>query len=190
MFNVIQTRGPSVGAAVCVAVALAWAAAGTTASAEPPPRVVRFMGASAAETLTGADRVEVFRVSTKRAREDDPEAGGYVVTATGRSQDTAFAGRLAAVLLDEKSYRFDANRVGGFEPVVVLKVWKGQRWVEVLLSFATDELVVRAPGAKDGAVRSAQADAGPARRELLGLVRQALPDDARLKALPETMPRD
>ena len=39
----------------------------------------------------------------------------------------------------------------GFEPVVVLKVWKGQRWVEVLLSFATDELVVRAPGAKDGA---------------------------------------
>ena len=187
MFNVIQMWGAPVGA-VCIATACA--AAGATASAEPAPRVVRFMGAVAAETLAGADRVEVFRVSTKRAREDDPEAGGYVVTATGKPQDAAFARRVAGVLLDEKSYDFDANRVGGFEPVVVLKVRKGQRWVEVLLSFATDELVVRAPGAKDGAVRSAQADARPARRELLGLVRQALPDDAYLKVLPEPTPPD
>ena len=187
MLNVIQMRGAAVGAAVCVA--LAWAAS-AAAGAEPTPRVVRFMGANAAETLAGAERVEVFRVSTKRAREDDPEAGGYVVTATGAGQGAAFATQVARVLLDEKSYRFDANRVGGFEPVVVLKVWKGQRWVEVLLSFATDELVVRAPGAKDGAVRSAQADAGPARRELLGLVRQALPDDAHLKGLPETVPSE
>jgi len=179
LFNVSQMRVAAVGAAVCVALACA------AAAADAPPRVVRFMGANAAETLAGAERVEVFRVSTKRAREEDAEAGGYVVTATGKPQDAAFAGRVADVLLDEKSYRFDANRVGGFEPVVVLKVWKGQRWVEVLLSFATDELVVRAPGAKDGAVRSAQAEAGPARRELLGLVRQALPDDAYLKALPE-----
>src|SRR5688572_29737496 len=101
-------RGAAVGAAMCVALAFAAAA-----FAEPPPRVVRFMGANAAETLAGADRVEVFRVSTKRAREDDPEAGGYVVTATGAGQGAAFADRVARVLLDEKSYRFDANRVGG-----------------------------------------------------------------------------
>ena len=189
MFNVIQMRRAAVGAAVLVALACA-AATGATAAAEPTPRVVRFMGANAAETLAGAERVEVFRVSTKRAREDDPEAGGYVVTATGTPQDAAFARRLAAVLLDETSYRFDANRVGGFEPAVVLKVWKGERWVEVVLSFATDEVVIRAPGAKDGAVRSAQADAGPARAELLRSVRQALPDDAHLKALPETKPPD
>ena len=183
MFNVVQMRCAAVGAAICVA--LACAAAGVIASAEPPPRVVRFMGANAAETLAGADRVEVFRVSAKRAREEDPEAGGYVVTATGAGQGAAFARRVANLLLDEKSYRFDANRVGGFQPVVVLKVWKGQRWVEVLLSFATDEIVVRSPGAKDGSVRSAQADASPARRELLRLVREALPGDRELQSLAE-----
>src|SRR5687767_10602616 len=173
-------RGAAVGAAVCVALACA-----AVAGAEPTPRVVRFMGTNAAETLAGADRVEVFRVSTKRAREDDPEAGGYVVTATGAPRDAAFARRLAAVLLDEQSYRFDANRVGGFEPVVVLKAWKGERWADVLLSFGTDEVVVRSPGAKGGAVRSAQADASPSRRELLRLVREALPGDRELQSLAE-----
>ena len=178
--------------ALACGVAGGGAAFGADAGAvpQPPPRVVRFMGAGAAGTLAGAERVEVFRVSTKRAREDDPEAGGYVVTATGKAQDAAFARRIADALLDEKSYRFDANRVGGFEPVVVLKVWKGERWVEVLLSFATDELVIRAPGAKDGAVRSAQADAAPARRELLKLARQALPEDAHLKTVPESPASD
>ena len=154
---------------------------------EAPPRVVRFVGAAAAETLAGAERVEVFRVSSRRAREDDPEAGGYVVAATGPEQGRAFAGRLAGVLLDEGSYRFQSNRVGGFEPVVVLKAWKGDRWVDVLLSFATDEVVVRSPGAKDGAVRSAQADVGPARAELVRLVKEALPDEPQVQALAEAV---
>jgi hypothetical protein len=150
---------------------------------EPPARVVRFMGSAAAETLAGAERVEVFKVSPKRAR-DEPDAGGYRVAATGKPQGKGFAARLAGVLLDEKSYRFDANRVGGFEPVVVLKAWKGETWVEVLFSFASDEVVVRAP-AKDGAVRSAQEEIDPVRGELVRLVKEALPEDPDVQALRE-----
>ena len=184
MFNVIQMRG-----AVIAATAVAYSLLNVgVAQAEPPPRVVRFMGASAADTLAGAERVEVFKVSSKRAR-DEPDAGGYRVAATGKPRGKEFAARLAGVLLEEKSYRFDTRRVGGFEPLVVLKAWKGEAWVEVLFSFASDEVVVRAP-AKDETVRSAQEEIDPVRGELVRLVKEALPEDKEIQALREGREND
>jgi hypothetical protein len=53
----------------------------------------------------------------------------------------------------------------------------------VPLSFATDEVAVFSRNPDDGSVRSAQADASPARAALLDFVKQALPDDKAVQAL-------
>ena len=158
-------------------------AAAAAASAAPSPRVERFVGPRAAAVLARANRLEVFRVQNKRAGDRDESLGGYVVAGAGGEQGEASARRLADLLLDEKSYRFDQITVGGFTPLIGFRLWDGERSVEVLVSFATDEAVVLSRNPGDGSVRSAQADVAPAREVLVALVKQALPDDAAAKAL-------
>ena len=172
-----------------LAVVLTLAAAGHLSARQdappprPTPRVVQFLGERAAGTLSGATRVEVFRVSPKRAEEGEPDVGGYEITAGGKEQGQPFAKRLAGVLLDERTYRFDANKVGGFTPMVGLRVWKGDEAVEVLLSFATDELVVLSTNPADKSTRSAQEDFDAARGALVELAKEALPQDRDVQAL-------
>ena len=147
------------------------------AGVSPSPRVVRFMGPSAAEVLGGATRVEAFRVKAERANKGEEAVGGYIARKPAAAHGEAFAARLAGVLLDEKSYRFDARTIGGFNPTAGFRVWAKDRRVEVLYSPATDEVVVFSPPAADGSVRSAQADFAPAREALAALVKEALPGE-------------
>jgi hypothetical protein len=164
-------------------IAFAVLASPAAASAEPSQRVVRYLGSRAAEILARASRVEVFRVVDKRAGENQKSVGGYVVTGAGTEIGAPASRRLADLLLDEKSYRFDHSTVGGFTPLVGLRLWDGERSVEVLLSFATDEVVVFSRNPDDASVRSAQADVLPARGVLVELVKQALPDDKPVQAI-------
>ena len=150
--------------------------AAAAASAAPSPRVERFVGPRAAAVLAGANRLEVFRVQNKRAGDRDESLGGYIVAAAGGEQREASARRLADLLLDEKSYRFDQITVGGFTPLIGFRLWDGERSVEVVLSFATDEAVVFSRNPGDGSVRSAQADVAPAREAMLAFVKEALPE--------------
>jgi len=187
MFNVIQTTRAW---SRLIAVVLAFLASSAEASGgapipRPSPRVVKFLGERAAETLAGATRAEAFRVSSKRAEEGEPAVGGYEIVAAGKEQGEPFARWLAGVLLDEKTYRFDSNKVGDFTPLVGLRLWKGTDKVEVLLSFQTDELVVFSPNAKDGSIRSAQEDFDAARGTLVVLVKQALPEDREVQGVAE-----
>jgi hypothetical protein len=157
----------------------------TSPSTSPPvsPRVMRFLGTTAADILARADRIEVLRVRSKRAAEGAPSVGGYAIVAAGATQPPSSARRVADLLLDEKSYRFDHNTVGGFTPLVGLRLWAGDKSVEVLLSPATDEAVVFSRNPGDGVVRSAQADVAPARGALVLFVKEALPELARDGAL-------
>ena len=160
---------------VCLIVAatLMASALGEPAAA-PQPRVVRFLGERAVRTLAGATRAQAFRVTDKRANEDEKDVGGYLVDAAGKEQGEEFARRTAAVLLDEKSYRFDAPPARGFKPVVGMRLWGKDGWVEVLLSPSTDEVVVFSPNPDDGSIRSAQADVAPARETLTALAKEGL----------------
>jgi len=152
-------------------------------SAEPSPRVVRYLGNRAAEILARANRVEVFRVRDKRAGEDQKSVGGYIIVGAGTDIGGPASRRVADLLLDEKSYRFDHSTVGGFTPLVGLRLWDGERSVDVLLSFATDEVVVFSRNPDDTSVRSAQADVLPARAVLAEVVKQSLPDDKAVQAI-------
>ena len=54
----------------------------TAPFAPASPRVLQFLGSRAAEILAGSDRVEVFRLRTKRAGEDEKSVGGYAIAPT------------------------------------------------------------------------------------------------------------
>ena len=152
--------------------------------AAPSRRVERFLGGRAVATLQAATRVEVLRLSTKRAKEGEPALGGYLVTGQGAEQGEAFARRLAGVMLEESSYDFLSSKRGGFEPLVGLRSRSGAEWTEIVLSFASSELVVLSP-VEGGGVRSAQEDFDGARAALIGLVKEALPEDPAVRALGE-----
>jgi hypothetical protein len=179
MFNVIQTTRARIRLTAVVLVFLASSAEASdqAPAPRPSPRVVKFLGERAAETLAGATRVEVFRVSSKRAEEGEAHVGGYRVVEVGKEQGESFARRLAAVLLDEKTYDFEKNKVGGFKPAVGLRLWKEDETVEVLLSFDANELVVLSHNPKDRSTRSAQEDFDAAHGALFRLVKEALPPD-------------
>jgi hypothetical protein len=162
--------------------------AGTSCAAagDPSPKVTKFLGDSAITVLQGATRVEPFRLSDERAGEGKPNVGKYAVTATGKEQGEAFAKRLAAVLLDERTYRFDSAKGCIFQPGVGYRIWKGdEAAVEVVICFTCDELIVHAPKAADGSVRGAMEDFDPARPALVKLAKEAFPDDKEIQGLKE-----
>ena len=179
--SVDQTSRARVLSVILMAIALL--ASPAAASAGPSPRVVRYLGNRAADILARASRAEVFRLRDKRGGEDQKAVGGYVVVGAGKEVGAPASRRLADLLLDEKSYRFDHSTVGGFTPLVGLRLWDGDRYVDVLLSFATDEVVVFSRNPDDGSVRSAQANILPVRGVLVELVKQALPDDKAVQAI-------
>ena len=161
--------------AITVAVAFASLVA-AAAPAPPSPRVVRFLGERAAQVLPRASRAEVFVLSPKRAQDDEPGVGGYRIEKTLPAQGEPFARKVADLLLDERSYRFDQSKVGGFAPRLGIRLWDGERRVEVVVSLPYDELVVFSPNPDDGTTRSAQADVVPAREALRALVKELLPE--------------
>lgn len=97
---------------------------------------------------------------------------------TGKALEKEFAARLAAILLDEKTYLFDmAPKSCELNPGVAFRLWKGTRQVNVVLSFECDMLLVNP--------WLGFADFDPARPALVRLVKEALPDDPEIQKLPE-----
>ena len=124
--NIDQKKGaPALAAALALALVVSTGAAPEPAP-QPSPRVNRFLGGRAAEVLARADRAQAFRLTGERAKEDERAVGWYRIQSAGREQDGAFARKVAGALLDEKSYRFDERRRGGFKPLVGWRLWDGE----------------------------------------------------------------
>src|SRR5215207_3985473 len=103
---------------------------------------------SATSILRHGDRVEVFRVSPKRADQPGPDTiGGYPILAVGKEQGPEFAARLGKVLRSWGVAR--SSKKCAVEPGVAFRVWRGDRALEVLVCFKCDDLwphVVGEPG--------------------------------------------
>ena len=158
-----------------VAVGIVLVAVTAANAVAPSPRVVRFLGKRAADVLSGASRAELFVLSPKRAQDEEPGFGGYRIDRPLPPRGADFTRKLAGLLLDERSYRFEESKVGGFTPRMGVRLWDGDRRVEVVVSEPFDELVVFSPNPDDGSVRSAQADIVPAREALRALVKDVVP---------------
>jgi len=156
------------------------------ASSEGPPlpfsERVPLLGPDAISVLKGAERVEVFRLDQSMmppGPEDKIEkiVSGYRAISTGKVQGKKFAARLAAVLLDEKTYSGE-HKACEPTPGVAFRLWKGKQHVDVTLCFECNMLSVNSVGGDFDLVRPA----------LVSLAKEAFPDDARIQKLRERPP--
>jgi hypothetical protein len=150
--------------------------------------VKNFLGNDTVAILANADRVECYRIdgSVRHITTTPPSTQavlGYAVLSTGPTQNAAFAGRLNAILFDQKTYRFDAVKTCIFEPGVVFRVWRGQRHVDVLVCFKCDELRFETYDHDDSELKSGQEDFDGNRAALLELSKEVFPNDPDLAAL-------
>jgi hypothetical protein len=137
--------------------------------------------------LKGATRVDTFRLKDERADDEGkPNVGRYAIESTGAAQGEAFVQRLAAILLDERTYVFDSAKGCKFQAGVGFRIWKGdESAVEVVICFHCDELIVHAPKAADGSIRGAMEDFDPARAALVKLAKEAFPGDKEIQGMKE-----
>jgi hypothetical protein len=146
--------------------------------------------AQAAAILTGADKVEPVRIEPLF----EVRGGGldqYPVVSRAPRKGHAFAVRLAALLLDPKSYLIPGQdgKMCIFSPRVAFRVWKRSKFVDVLICFDCGQLMVvendpavplRSLGAKPARFRVG-GDFDPILPELTKLVREAFPGEPSLE---------
>ncbi len=172
-------------ALLCVGLALLpLTARGDEKPAAASAKVKEKLGERAVAVLTGATRVEVFRVTADRDKKpDEPGVGGFAVTATAKEKDPAFAARLAAVLLDEKAYS-NPRVLKCFDPGVAYRVWKDKESVEVLVCFKCRNLRVITRDAEGKEVRRATGSFEDAVfAPLAKLAKETFPDDKEIEEL-------
>lgn len=145
--------------------------------------------AQAAAILTGADKVEPVRIWPPL--ESNGGLDHYPVVSRAPRKGHDFAVRLAALLLDPKSYMIPGRdaKLCIFSPTVAFRVWKKSQFVDVLICFECDQLMVvendpkvplRSLGAKPARFRVG-GDFDSVVPELAKLVREAFPGDSSLE---------
>lgn len=144
-----------------------------------------------ASILSAAEKVEPFQIQPVM-----PSRGGledYPVVSRADPLGPEFGVRLAAILLDPKSYVSPGmdSKMCVFQPRVAFRVWKESSFVDVLICFDCLQLMVvesdprvpeRSLGAKMARFRVG-GDFDPAARQVADLVRTAFPGNPSLEEM-------
>jgi hypothetical protein len=191
--------------ALCRTICIGWMiglvsiAAGCGGDA-PSGRVRELWSEAAVAVLQNPTRVEVYRVLSRaeggsvpatRPAETRPTTGQtridiWPVIGRSAEQDAAFARRLSAVLLDDKSFRWNVAKACTFEPAVVFRVYSGEAYVDVALCFGCEEVMVMVPPADGRPAHRNVEDFDHVRTALVRLTKEAVPNDPFIAALAET----
>lgn len=150
--------------------------------------------------LSGADRVETFRLAgggdEDYTKEEQATISGpntryfenYPVLQVGSVQGRAFAGALNKALLQVSS---EANGSQCYEPGIGFRVWKGASHRDICICFHCGGLEVLPHGSvRDDAHQNPYylpTSLGQSRPVLLALSKQAFPQDKALAALPDQL---
>jgi len=148
-------------------------------------KVKKHLGEKTVGLLTGATKVEVFRVNTTTPLEDDKTVAGFRITATGPEQDAKFAARLVSVALNEKTYAWNIAKGCEFSPGVAFRVWNGEESVVIAICFQCDQVQITAFDKNGKAGKPVYGESDPGRAALVRLAKAALPDDKDIQALKE-----
>jgi hypothetical protein len=144
------------------------------------------LGEKTVAILSGATRVEVFRIDKAQPKkEGDKEIGGIAITATGKEQGKELVSRLTPLLFNDRTF-FSDPKYKCHDPGVAYRLWKDKESVEVLLCFRCRNLSVTAKDADGKVIHKAfgnfeDAMFGP----LAKVAKEALPEDKEIQALPE-----
>lgn len=149
---------------------------------EPTVKVTEALGATVLDSLAGATKVQVFRVSDSGGLRPDPEraiASDFLRGAPGKELDARELETLRGLLYDHKSFRFeqDVSRCR-FAPHLSFQTQSGIGTLETLVSFSCNQVlfVLGKPGGRW--IPQGTFDVKPVRKRLIQLAKVALPKDA------------
>ncbi len=175
--------------AISVAGAILCCAAAVTAYGEArpaAPTAKSFLGDRAVRIIEGATKVEVFRIEPMMPpKYAGRTIEGYPVLSQGKDQGPDFAKRLAAVLLDDKTYDFDRAKGCIFSPGVVFRFRNGAELVEVITCYQCSEFKIVVKDARGDVVRKVGEDFDHARPALVKSAKDAFPVDTAIQALKD-----
>lgn len=149
---------------------------------EPTEKTREALGDTVLGSLTGATRVQTFRVADSGGLRPDPSkaiASDFVRGAPGLELDAKNLTALRAILYDDKSYRFTQDVAKcRFVPHLSFQLQSGIGTLEALISFSCNQVlfVVGKPGGRW--VPQGTFDVKPARAKLLELAKATLPQDS------------
>ncbi len=163
--------------AISLLIVLSSTIAIVVAAGQKRPADVKELLGDKAAVLEGPDRVEVFRVGHEvKPADARAQIAGHLIKSVAKEQGKDFAGRLATVLVDPKTYDFEIARACDFTPGVGYRIWKEKESAEVLVCFDCDAIKIN----------NHIIDATPAARAaLVKLAKQSLPEDKEIQALTE-----
>jgi hypothetical protein len=145
-------------------------------------RVHDFLGQRASKVLNAPDRVEVFRVAaTWRKPKDSSTLAGYPLISTGKEQGKEFGGKLAEIVLDDRTYEWETAKGCKFDPGVAYRVWSGKDSIIVIICFHCDQLGIMFDESSGQGIK----DCDRARHALIRLAQQAFPEDKEIQGLKE-----
>jgi hypothetical protein len=125
-----------------------------------------FLGAGPVSVLSNPTRVEGWNFQ---------RADGTIAADTGiRPLDISIAKQLSVILLNDATYRAPAGS-GGFEHAVGYRIWSGGDSIDVLVSFANDQVQVKSMG-YNGQPMSEIAGVTAGHDALVKVARSAFPD--------------
>lgn len=148
----------------------------------PTAKVTEALGDSVLGSVTGATKVQVFRVSDSGGLRPDPAkaiASDFVRGEAGKELDAKQLETLRSLLYDDKSFRFEQDvSKCGFTPHLSFQMQTGIGTLEALVSFKCNQVlfVQGKPGGRW--VPQGTFDLKPARKKLVELAKAALPTDA------------
>lgn len=149
---------------------------------EPTAKVAEALGDTVLNGVTGATKVQVFRVTDSGGLRPDPAkaiASDFVRGAAGKELDGQLLGQLRSILYDDKSYRLDQDvSKCRFVPHLSFQMLTGLGTLETLISFSCNQVlfIIGKPGGRW--VPQGTFDLKPARKKLLELAKTTLPQDA------------
>jgi hypothetical protein len=165
-------------------------------AAKVPEQVMKDLGERTVAVLSGATRVEVFRLEKWPGQNATPKTIGidklqWAITATGKEKDKEFAAKVRALLFDEATRT--PSGASGIRGDVAFRLWKGKESVTVIVDFEGSQFLVALGDAEGkqsfvaygGFLFNAKGDFddGTLFGRVKALAVEAFPDDAKLKAL-------
>lgn len=95
------------------------------------------------------------------------------------SQDSGFAARLGAIVLDAKNYPSPGQSIKScdFDPAVRFRVWKNRKYVDTEICFQCSQVVML----ESNSEISIGGDFDVVRPQLLALTKEAFPNDTKIR---------
>ncbi len=149
---------------------------------EPTPKVTEELGDTVLASVTGATKVQVFRVSDSGGLRPDPAkaiASDFVRGAPGKELDAQTLQALKRLLYDDKSFRFEQDvSKCRFAPHLSFQMQTGIGTLETLVSFSCNQVlfILGKPGGRW--VPQGTFDFKPSRKQFIDLAKATLPQDA------------